>query len=98
MAHTTITVFTRRAYGEERVYPADSYQATAISDLTGCKTLTLSHIQALGALGFEFEEIPAPSPKGYKTVMERVKVGSFVEDCRRAQEQSNNTGQNSDTQ
>ena len=61
MAHTTITVYLRSAYGEERVYPADSYQAAAISDLTGCKTLTPSHIQALVDLGFEFAEVPAPS-------------------------------------
>ena len=58
MAHPPIHVFTRSAYGEERIYPADSYQAAAISDLTGCKTLTPSHIQALIDLGFEFEEIP----------------------------------------
>jgi len=54
-----IQAYERRNYGQSAIYPAGPL-ATAISRLTGRKTLLKSDISALRDLGFEFQLIADP--------------------------------------
>ncbi len=47
-----IRIQAKNVYGQEKIYPLD--HAREIEDLTGCKTLTPKHINALHNLGFTF--------------------------------------------
>ena len=58
-----IPVFIRSAYGEERVYAADSQHANALKYLTNCKTLPPMHLAGLEKLGFESVPVVDPSLK-----------------------------------
>lgn len=59
-----IQVYIRNTYGNLLVYIADTEQAATVRKLTGSKTLTVEHTEALTALGFTFEQVPDPrAPK-----------------------------------
>lgn len=51
-----VEVVVKSNYGAEAIYVV-SQQATAISHLTGRKTVTRSDINALKALGFNFKDV-----------------------------------------
>lgn len=48
----TISVYFRCAYGVTRLYVYEPAMASALSTLTGSKTLEQRHVDALKALGF----------------------------------------------
>lgn len=48
-----IRVKVKQVYGVDRIYPIDF--ANELEALTGCKTLSTYHIDALKKLGFEFK-------------------------------------------
>lgn len=52
----TIRVKIVNQYGKERIYPVNRIKE--LETLTGTKTLTDKHIDALKSLGFTFEVIP----------------------------------------
>lgn len=49
-----ITVEVKNVYGNELIYPMQYQKELQV--LTGCKTLTRSHLQALKVLGFTFTQ------------------------------------------
>ena len=53
---TTIRISIRNVYGNDLVYPLT--YTNELQALTGNKTLTTKHMQALKSMGFEFESIP----------------------------------------
>ena len=53
----TLEYTIRSAYGEDRMYLADRDARTAVQALTGCKSITPFHKQALEDLGFTFEQL-----------------------------------------
>ena len=53
----TLEYTIRSAYGEARMYLADRDARTAVQALTGCKSITPFHKQALEDLGFTFEQL-----------------------------------------
>lgn len=58
--NTILPIYERSAYGVTRVYPADAAQASALSSLTNARTLTVSQLEALRALGFTLRVVPDP--------------------------------------
>lgn len=60
----TLSVYVRNVYGNECIYAADAEQARILRALTSSKTLLPSHVEALTALGFTFQQVPDPkAPK-----------------------------------
>lgn len=49
-----IKVVVKTLYGSERIYVVDDGIARALALLTGTKTLTRVHVEALKSLGFTF--------------------------------------------
>lgn len=49
-----IVIKTKNVYGNDLHYPMN--YVDELKDLTGSKTLTLKHIQALKGLGFTFQQ------------------------------------------
>lgn len=57
MKDKTIKFYKDRVYGVIKNYVKDPELATAITTLTGRKTLTDQDMKALETLGFKFEEV-----------------------------------------
>lgn len=55
-----IKYYVKSVYGKDTVYLADSEQASYIQALTGCKTVTLTHMKALESLGFQLVQSDRP--------------------------------------
>lgn len=55
-----IEYYVKSVYGTDTLYVMDADIARHLSILTGMKTLTTRHMEALKALGFSFEEVIAP--------------------------------------
>lgn len=55
-----INYYVKSVYGNEMAYIADTKKLQAISILTGQKTLSARHMEALEELGFSFKEVIAP--------------------------------------
>lgn len=61
MTMDTIKYYITKVYGVEHIYIADEKTAEYMRALTGQKTVNTRHIEALRALGFEFERVEAPT-------------------------------------
>ena len=61
--NTTIEVYSRSVYGEQRIYVSKKEQADAIGKITGTKTLTPIQIRGLEQLGFAFYQVVDPRIK-----------------------------------
>lgn len=57
MKDNIIKFYRDRVYGVIKFYVKDPKVAEAITTLTGRKTITEEDMQALGTLGFKFEEV-----------------------------------------
>ena len=53
----TLEYTIRSAYGEERMYLVDRDSRTAVQALTGCKSITPNHKQALEDLGITLQRL-----------------------------------------
>ena len=57
----TIEYYIREVYGIKNYYAVDKEIASAITKLTGKKTITISTMEALNALGFLFTQVINPN-------------------------------------
>ena len=55
-----IDYYAKSVYGLDKNYAADPTIATALSALTGTKTLLPEHVEALKALGFTLNKVIQP--------------------------------------
>lgn len=66
---STIPVFTRSSYGNERIYVADATLASSLRALTRLDTLLPEHVSALKSLGFTFRLVSDPKSKPLNSVL-----------------------------